>query len=178
MLTVIPVPLFLAFNTSHAAWVMFTSTMSLADVNKETLTACSGNLCSSSFSDGEVFVSGKKQKSVWCLYSRFHSSSLRCGKSFSPPAINAWWEGTLFTVMDCLWLNRWESLKSCNSQYCCRWGDSTIWGCLVFALIVNVCHLINLFRYGRTSWTLKLPRLNGGLSNDTRYSHNSKRTHL
>jgi len=43
---------------------MFTSAMSLTDVNKETLTACSGNLCRSSFSDGEVFVSGKKQKSV------------------------------------------------------------------------------------------------------------------
>ena len=58
------------------------------------------------------------------------------------------------------------------------WGDSTVWGCLVFTLIVNVCHLINLFRYGWTSWTPKLSRLNGGLSNDTRYSHNSKRTHL
>lgn len=178
MLTVIPVPLFLAFNTSHAAWIMFTSTMSLAHVNKETLTACSGNLCSSSFSDGEVFVSGKKQKSVWCLYSRFHSSSLRCGKSFSPPAINAWWEGTLFTVMDCLWLNRWEGLKSCNSQYCCRVRWLNNLGLFSIHSYCECLPLINLFRYGWTSWTLKLSRLNGGLSNDTRYSHNSKRTHL
>ena len=48
---------------------MFTGTMSLAHVNKETLTACSGNLCSSSFTGGEVFCTSQKDELISWLNS-------------------------------------------------------------------------------------------------------------